>query len=151
MWHWYEPRHEETFGNCDRVKLKPACSTTDTWNFGYSKLRYYTIQAANNKSADHQTGQMHRLSCAFVVRIWHKQIFPIITLFVQFLHHDAGIAVITAKKTLTKKLSRCFKKELYKSEYSEDITLVQPLASKVKPFCLCKGSQYREIKEMCDL
>ena len=34
---------------------------------------YYTIQAAK-KGAD-QTARMRRLICAFVVRIWHKQIF----------------------------------------------------------------------------
>ena len=32
------------------------------------------IQAVNNKGADH-TVRMHRLICAFVVRIWHKQVF----------------------------------------------------------------------------
>ena len=37
-----------------------------SWNFGHSKYRYYTIPEANNKSVD-QT--------AFVVRIWHKKIF----------------------------------------------------------------------------
>ena len=44
------------------------------WNFGFSKQRYYTIQAANNKGAD-RTAWMRRLICAFVVRIWHKQVF----------------------------------------------------------------------------
>ena len=29
----------------------------------------------NNKGAD-QTARMRRLICAFVVRIWHKQVFP---------------------------------------------------------------------------
>ena len=38
------------------------------------ECRYYTIQAANNKGAD-QTVQMHRLICAFVVRIGQKQVF----------------------------------------------------------------------------
>ena len=46
----------------------------ETWNFGYSKHRYYTIQAANNKGAD-QTARMRRLICTFVVRIWLKQVF----------------------------------------------------------------------------
>ena len=46
----------------------------ESWNFGYSKQRYYTIQAVNNKGAD-QTARMRRLICAFVVRIWHKQVF----------------------------------------------------------------------------
>ena len=35
---------------------------------------YYTIQAVNNKGTD-QTVRMHRLICAFVVRIWHKTYF----------------------------------------------------------------------------
>ena len=33
---------------------------------GYKNKRYYTIQAANNKG---------RLICAYVVRIWHNQVF----------------------------------------------------------------------------
>ena len=41
--------------------------------FGYSK-RYYTIQEVNNKGAD-QTARMRRLICAFVVRMWHIQVF----------------------------------------------------------------------------
>ena len=43
-------------------------------NFSYSKYRYYTIQAANNIGAD-QTAQICRLISAFVVPIWHKQVF----------------------------------------------------------------------------
>ena len=35
-----------------------------------------TIQAANNKGAD-QTARMRRLICAFVVHIWHKQVFSL--------------------------------------------------------------------------
>ena len=64
------------FGICDKVRLKPACSATETWswNSGYNKYGYYTIQAANNKGAD-QTARMRRLICAFVVRIWQKQVF----------------------------------------------------------------------------
>ena len=46
----------------------------EAWNFRFSKYRYYTIQVANNKGAD-QTARMRRLVCAFVVHIWHKQIF----------------------------------------------------------------------------
>ena len=42
--------------------------------FGFRKLRYYSIQAANNKGAD-QTAWMGGLICAFVVHIWHKQVF----------------------------------------------------------------------------
>ena len=41
-----------------------------SWNFGYSKRRYYNIQAANNKGAD-----LRILICAFVVLIWHEQVF----------------------------------------------------------------------------
>ena len=39
----------------------------DNWNFACYKSRYDTLQKANNKGAD-QTGLMHRLACAFVVR-----------------------------------------------------------------------------------
>ena len=75
----YEPRHEKT---CLRG-LRPVKTQTGllswwdelgSWNFGYSKQRYYTVQAVNNKGAD-QTARMHRLICTFVVRIWHKQVF----------------------------------------------------------------------------
>ena len=44
------------------------------WSMPVTANRYYTIQAANNKGAD-KTAQTHRLICAFVVRIWHKQVF----------------------------------------------------------------------------
>ena len=64
-WHWhntlaqfeYEPRHEKT---CV-LGLRPGKTQTglfsyrsklDSWNFGYSKKRYCTIQAVNNKGAD---------------------------------------------------------------------------------------------------
>ena len=75
----FEPRHEKT---CLRG-FRPGKTQTsllsyrdklEAWTFGYSKKRYYTIQAVNNKGAD-QTAQMHRLICAFVVRIWHEQVF----------------------------------------------------------------------------
>ena len=46
----------------------------ESWNFGFSKYRYYTNWVANNKGAD-QTARMRRLSCTFVVRIWLKQVF----------------------------------------------------------------------------
>ena len=74
----YEPRHEKI---CLRG-LRPGKTQTGllSWwdqpgssNFGYSKKRYYTIDAANNKGAD-QTARMRRLICAFVVRIWQKQV-----------------------------------------------------------------------------
>ena len=35
---------------------------------------YHTILPANNKGSD-QTVQMRMLICAFVVRLWHKQVF----------------------------------------------------------------------------
>ena len=45
----------------------------ESWIFGYSKQRYYTVQVENNKGAD-QTVRMRRLICAFVVRIWQNMI-----------------------------------------------------------------------------
>ena len=57
------------FRLCDQVRLQPACSATETWNFCYSKYRYYTIQEVNSKGAD-LTVRMRRLICAFVVCIW---------------------------------------------------------------------------------
>ena len=75
----YEPPHEKI---CLR-DLPPGKAQTGllsyrswlgSWNLGFSMYRYYTIQAANNKGAD-QTARMRRLICAFVVRIWHKQVF----------------------------------------------------------------------------
>ena len=45
-----------------------------SWNLGFSKYRYYTIYAVNNKGFD-QTVQMHRLICTLIVCIWHKQNF----------------------------------------------------------------------------
>ena len=68
---------KSVFGVSDQVWLKPACSAREeleAWNFGFSKYRHYTIQAANNKGA-YQTALMLRLIGAFVVRIWHKQVF----------------------------------------------------------------------------
>ena len=44
---------------------------------------YYTIQAANNKDAD-QTARMRMLICVFVVRIWHKQIFSLAQVILNF-------------------------------------------------------------------
>ena len=75
----YEPHHEKTFlrgllPGKTKTGLLSYRSKLESWNFGYSKLRYYSIHAVKNKSAD-QTAQMHRLICAFVVRIWHKQVF----------------------------------------------------------------------------
>ena len=64
-------------GVCDQARLKPACSATETsesWNFRYSKYRHNSSLTVYNKGAD-QTAQMCRLISAFVVRIWHKQVF----------------------------------------------------------------------------
>ena len=74
----YEPRHEKT---CLR-DLRPFKTQTSllswwdwlgSWNFRYSKSSY-TIQAVNIKGT-YQTVRVYRLICAFVVRIWHKQVF----------------------------------------------------------------------------
>ena len=44
-------------------------------SFGYSDYiyRHYATYAANNKRAD-QTAGMRRPICAFVVRVWDKQV-----------------------------------------------------------------------------
>ena len=39
-------------------------------------VKHYAIKAVNNKGID-QTAQICRLICAFVVRIWHKQVFSL--------------------------------------------------------------------------
>ena len=51
------------------LRLKPACSATETRDFGLSKHRYCTIKAGNNKDAD-RTEWMHMLICIFVFLIW---------------------------------------------------------------------------------
>ena len=65
------------FGVCDQVWLKTVLlrdtSLLESWNFEYNNKRYYTNKTANKKGAD-QTAQMRRLICAFVLRIWHKQV-----------------------------------------------------------------------------
>ena len=55
------------FEVCDQLKPKPACSATEA-SYSLQIQKYYTIQAANNKSAD-QTAQMRRLICTLVVGI----------------------------------------------------------------------------------
>ena len=62
------------FGVCDQLKTQSSLLNYRDCHFGFSKYMYYTIEAANNKSAD-QTVQVHRLICTFVVRMWHKQVF----------------------------------------------------------------------------
>ena len=69
-----ELRHENTWlrglrPGKTQTSLRSHRSWVEAWNFWY-----YTIPAANNKGAD-QTARMHRLSYAFVVRIWHKKVF----------------------------------------------------------------------------
>ena len=75
----FEPRYEKT---CLRG-LRPGKTQTgllsymdklESWNFGFSKYRYYTISVVNNKGAD-QTVRMRRLILTFVARIWLKQVF----------------------------------------------------------------------------
>ena len=65
------------FGVCDQVRLKPACSATET-SKSLEMLdlenRNMILSNRNNKGAD-QTVWMHRLICSFVVHIWHKQVF----------------------------------------------------------------------------
>ena len=46
----------------------------ESWNFGYSKYRYYRILVANNKGAD-QTALMRRLTYAFVFSYGKRHIF----------------------------------------------------------------------------
>ena len=47
-----------------QIGLLSYTDQLESWNFWYSKYRYYTIQVANNKGAD-QTAQMRRLICTF--------------------------------------------------------------------------------------
>ena len=61
------------FGGFDNVRLKPACSATET-SLGLEISAIASSRAtANNKGAN-QTARLRRLICAFVVRIWQKQI-----------------------------------------------------------------------------
>ena len=55
---------ENLFGICDQVRLKWACSATET-NFEFSKYIYYTsILAANKKCADQtENGQAELHLC----------------------------------------------------------------------------------------
>ena len=75
----YEPIHEKTWlwgfrSGMTQTGLLSYRDELEAWNFGFSKSRYYTIQAANN-IGNVQTAQMRRLICPFVVHIWHKQVF----------------------------------------------------------------------------
>ena len=56
------------------VRLKPACAATEKLVRGL-KFRIKKLEILyNNKGAD-QTVRMRMLICAFVVCIWHKQVF----------------------------------------------------------------------------
>ena len=65
------------FGVCDQVRLKPVCSATET-SWGLESLdiasRGIILSSRRNKGVG-QTARMRRLICAFVVRIWQKQVF----------------------------------------------------------------------------
>ena len=67
----YEPRHEKTclWGfrpGKTQTSLLSYRDKLESWNFGLSKYRYYTVQAANIKGAD-QTAQVDlRLCCSHV-------------------------------------------------------------------------------------
>ena len=69
-------------------------SLLESWNFGFSKYRYNTIYAVNNKGTD-QTVGMRRLICTFVVRMWHKAGFLITWLrrFSKWKHTSAKFLV----------------------------------------------------------
>ena len=62
----------------DQVRLKPACTAPEArWRLEISDIETRSMilpRQRNNKGAD-QTARMRRLICAFVVRIWHKQVF----------------------------------------------------------------------------
>ena len=78
FYHMSHIKRKPVFGGLDQVRFKPACSATETSlsleSLDFSKYRYHTISAVNNKGAD-QTARMRRLICAFVVRIWQKCFF----------------------------------------------------------------------------
>ena len=69
---------KHVFGVCDQVRLKLACSAIET----SQRLEILHLETTdiilskqrNNKGADH-TARVRRLICAFVVRIWQKQVF----------------------------------------------------------------------------
>ena len=75
-----EPRHEKTclWGLATRLDSYRSAQIQTLISLSLESLGIATIDiilyAANNKGAD-QTALMRRLICAFVVRIWHKQVF----------------------------------------------------------------------------
>ena len=73
---YYEPRHEKTClrdfqSGKTQTSLLSYRDLLESWNFGLSKYRYYTIKEANNEGAD-LTARMRRLIFTFVVRMWLK-------------------------------------------------------------------------------
>ena len=115
----HEPHHEKTclWGfrpGKTQTGLLGFRSLLVSWNFGFSKYRYYTFQAANNKGAD-QTAQMRRLICAFLVRIGQKQVFSWWGSYISDfewnfsnIHSDPGKHGRWEKKT-----GLCFKPEFF--------------------------------------
>ena len=91
------------FGVCDQVRLEPACSATETTQrLEISDIEIKDIilsRQRTNKGAD-QTARMRRLICAFVVRIWHKQVFSWHDSFMESAsyEHDRSRQVITRNK-----------------------------------------------------
>ena len=60
------------FGISDQVRLKPACSATET-SLGLNILHIETTDIILSKQRITKA-QMCRLICGFVVYIWHKQV-----------------------------------------------------------------------------
>ena len=69
----YEPCYEKT---CLTGKTQTGQHTyiKASWSLGITEKASIGIETANNKGAD-QTARICRLICAFVIRIWHKQLF----------------------------------------------------------------------------
>ena len=75
----FEPGHEKTCLqgfrlNKTQTGLLSYKDQLESWDFGLSKYKYYSLWVANYKDAD-QTVWMRRLVCTFVVHIWLKQVF----------------------------------------------------------------------------
>ena len=64
---WASPQENLSSGFANRHAQQQS------WNFGFRKIRYYTMLVASNKCTD-QIARMCKLICAFVVRIWQKQV-----------------------------------------------------------------------------
>ena len=73
----YGPLARKPFGVCDKVRLKPSCSATETsYNIEilHIQFSYLTNPTVNNKGAD-QAVYMHRLVCSFVVCVQQSVFF----------------------------------------------------------------------------